>query len=138
MTITALLDNLYELRQAAKAVQAKIEAAAPELVAERSRLETEVKQAEKAIDEKSKYISKSQAHTMIGQWLQLVWSQPKPKLDDSKVEHLVARYNAVLASVRQVNPELAAELQAEFGCASLDSVKTEPDGYWSKRERGKK
>ncbi len=125
--ITNLLDALSAAREELYCKEQEIICQVPQhLLEEKSSLEAQVKSLETQVKAKAKYIPETQAHTLKGLILQLVWNQPKPKLDEEKVRDLLARYN-VLVQVSQPGttcPEM-----------TWDDLTVKPDGYWSIRNR---
>jgi len=135
--ITVLLDTLADRRVALARVDADIEAKVPDLVAARSKLQAEAEVLEKDIKHRAKFVPETQAHTLLGHLLQLVWSKPKPKWNEAKIEGLVTSYNALLLCVRQHQEDWAVEAGNAFRLLSVEDLKDQPDGYWSIRDRGK-
>lgn len=77
--ITDQLDCLYTQRLALAALTAEIEAAIPEdLRQRRDELTACVKAAEEDIKRRAEFIPDSQAHTLVGSHLQLVWQPETP------------------------------------------------------------
>lgn len=76
--ICNLLDELAGLRQAAAAAEAEIERQVPDLIARKAEIERQAKALEDVIKDKAKYIPPSQAHTLRGGALQLVWVEGGP------------------------------------------------------------
>lgn len=77
--ITALLDELHNLRQAAAQLDADIERLVPaDLIERRDCLAARVKELEEDIKRRAEFIPDGQAHTLVGQWLQLVWQPETP------------------------------------------------------------
>jgi hypothetical protein len=111
--ITALLDKLFVERQALQAAQASIPV---DIQAAINEAEGRVKCLEAEVKSKAKFVPGSQAHTLVGSRLQLVWSVRKA-WDESDLQALATRYN--------IPP------------AELDACK-KGTGGWSIRARGQK
>jgi hypothetical protein len=135
--ITDILDRYGEKKAALAAVEVAIESAASALVAQRKELEAAIKELDKEAKSKAKYIPESQAHTLLGRLFQMVWSNPEPKLDESKVSAMVEQYNGLLKLVRQLPGQDGQDLGNEFRLVSLEDMKTAPGGYWAIHKRGK-
>jgi hypothetical protein len=118
MTIVNLLDELTAARACLADVQGEIKALVPtDLAAKEALAAKTVADLEATIKDRAKFIPDTQAHSLIGQALQLVWSKGKVGWDDVRLAVLAGKYGVP-------QDELA-------GC------KVQGDGWWSIRQRGK-
>ena len=77
--IVALLNDLEGARAALETVNAEVQTHIPaHLVQAQSDLEKRVKCIEAEVKDKAKFIPPSQAHTLVGNSLQLVWNEETP------------------------------------------------------------
>jgi hypothetical protein len=134
--IAKLLDRLHYYRCKALELTGKIEAYAPdELVSERNATVLECEGLETLIKDKARHIARP--HTLIGKFLQLVWTRPRPRLNQARVGLLVDRYNELLRTVRQHSEPWALEAGNSFRLTSREELEECTTGYWSIRARGK-
>jgi hypothetical protein len=118
-SIANLLDELAARRECLAGLEAEIAAAIPaHLLRQKTALETEVKNLEAGVKEKAKYIPETQAHTVIGRLLQLVWTPGRVSWDGLALEKLAGEFGI---------PE-----------SRLVQCRTQGDGFWSIRKAGKK
>lgn len=94
MSISNLLDILFDKRNELITVQDEIKSACPALVERQECLENAIADLEAEIKGKAKFIPVSQAHTLVGKALQLVWTTATVKnevdlvaLDDLAKKH---------------------------------------------------
>lgn len=117
-TIANLLDQLADARECAFDWECKVQEAAAWEVARWDESKAEVERLEKEIKSKAKFVPVSQAHTLIGRLLQLVWTPGRAAWDGDALR----------------------ELAGEFGIPEnrLAECQTQGSGFWSIRKRGKK
>ena len=115
MSIAKLLDELASQRETLEGLRSDLEAQAPELAAAIKAQAATVEGLEKDIKAKAQYVPDSQAHTLVGRLLQLVWTAAKPVLDEGKVTALCAANGL-----------------------STDGLYTAKPGFWSIRKRAAK
>lgn len=116
--IANLLDELSCARECKDTVTSKIEQAVPELVAELAIAEQNVITLEKQIKDKAKFVPVTQAHTLVGKLLQLVWTPGRVAWDSEALQNLAVEFG--------IPDEKLAECQVQGS------------GFWSIRKRGKK
>lgn len=115
--ITNLLDTLSIKRGDLGAVKALLDLARPDLATQRDCLAAEIEQLEAKIKGKAKYVPETQAHTLVGRLLQLVWCPGRKDIDKNAL----------------------ADVLAKYGVSAEDSARlfVKKNGYWSIRNRGK-
>jgi hypothetical protein len=116
--ITALLNTLAIRRSTMECLKAQVRAAAGSLADDLDKAEAEVKALEADVKDKAKFVPDSQAHTLKGDSLQLVWTKGKKALDeDLTVKALQA---------------------AGWTQDAIDGLYTTGTGFWSIRKKGVK
>lgn len=91
--ITSKLDQLHEIRNEIGRLEAEIRQATPDLHSTLDILECRANELEKSIKQSAKYVPPSQAHTLRGAFLKLVWRVRKTwKVDQANLADLVEKY----------------------------------------------
>lgn len=78
--IASMLDELAALRTQAAALEAALRAASPEIATNLDQTKELAGSLEADIKTSAKYVPESQAHTLIGSSLQLVWVAEKTEM----------------------------------------------------------
>lgn len=120
--IVDLLDRAASKRAAAAEVAADIRRVAGDLLSQQEALEGEAAALVKEAKEKARFIPPTQAHTLVGRFLQLVWNPAKIEtdLDPDKVKEVFRKYGV---------PESEWD-----GCFTSVEVRC---AYWGERKVGK-